>query len=180
MEDQFYIALCGAPGAGKTTIANILNRLYSAQIVDDGLCLRQACMKLYNLTWDDVATQEGKNKTRMIGGRLFTHRQLLGDLGALLEQFYGEQFMPERALESIAGQVAPAFVFPSCRKTQGITYNNAGGVVVEVVRPGFEPINDFDFYDKSLVKYHIFNDVSSNWMQNLVEQVAAIFDPYFE
>lgn len=154
-----FIALCGAPETGKSTVADYMAARYSGRVVDDGKVLREACRALYGLSHEDVYTQEGKTRTKLVGGREFSHRQLLGDLGSLLEGFYGQQFMPERAIESILWpKTAPFFLFPSCRKTQGITYLERGGVVVELTRPGYVAVNDFDKYDHSRVTFTLTND----------------------
>lgn len=153
-----YIALCGAPRSGKSSVANYAAEHYGGVTVDDGMVLREAVRGLYGLDWEDVYTQEGKARSRVVCGKTFTHRQLLGDLGNLLEGFYGDQIMPELALSSISGSVTPSFfLFPSCRKNQGLTYLKHGGVVIEVTRPGCEPVNDFDRYDSSLVTHRLHN-----------------------
>ena len=154
-----FIALCGAPETGKTTVADYMAARYGGRVIDDGKVLREACRALYGLSHEDVYTQAGKARIKSVGGREFSHRQLLGDLGNLLEGFYGQQFMPERAIESIApSDTARFFLFPSCRKTQGITYRAQGGVVIELIRPDHFPINDFDQYDRSLVSHVLSND----------------------
>jgi hypothetical protein len=167
-----YVALCGAPGAGKTTVADLWVERYGGELVDDGLPLRKAVMELYGLSWCDVSTQEGKASKLEVCGKTFTVRQLLGDMGNLLEGFYGQQFMPERALAQVDDTV-PLYVFPSCRKTQGITYLKHGGIVVEITRPGHVPVNDFDHYDQSLVTYTLVNDGD---LATLEERVTALFD----
>jgi hypothetical protein len=172
MKTPLYVALCGAPGAGKTTVADLLVERYDGFLVDDGKPLREAAMALYGLSWWHVSTQEGKATTRTVCGKTFTVRQLLGDLGNLLEGFYGQQFMPERALAQVDDTV-PLYVFPSCRKTQGLTYLKHGGIVVEITRPGHVPVNDFDRYDQSLVTYRIVNDGD---LAALQERVTQLFD----
>lgn len=177
MSGPRYVALCGAPGAGKSTVAERLAYHFGGVIVDDGLPLRQAAMKLYGLSWEDVSTQEGKAREVMVCGEIFTVRQLLGDLGNMLEAFYGDQFMPERALALTKLRPdAPFYIFPSCRKNQGLTYRREGGFVVEVARPGHQPVNDFDHYDRSLVNMCIFNNYG---LQDLEDQVMFDFGRWF-
>lgn len=169
-----YVGLCGAPQVGKTEIAQHLQRRFRACVVDDGQVLREAAVKLFGGCWADYNTQEGKARTRLVCGKEYTNRQLLGQLGNLLEGHFGDQFMPEAAIE-MAGDTsvtAPLFVFPSVRKNQGITYRAHGGVVIEVTRPGCVPVNDFDHYDKSLVSYTISNGGS---LQELISRVDELF-----
>lgn len=174
-----YIALCGAPKAGKTTAAGIMCRRYGAELVDDGRVLREAAMTLHGLTGNDVYTQEGKARTKIVGGKPFTHRQLLGDLGNLLEGFYGEQFIPERALHPFVSTTRPAaegppfHVFASVRKTQGLSYKAAGGFVIEVLREGCEAVNDFDRYDRDLVDHTLINHGSE---LDLEIQILRLFE----
>lgn len=157
-----YIALCGAPGVGKTTVADYLGVTFGADQIDDGACLRQASLILFGGTWACYNTQEGKARSKVICGKSYTNRQLLGQLGNLLEGHFGDQFMPEYAMQVAArideNRPPPFFVFPSVRKNQGITYRNHGGLVIEITRPGHVPINDFDHYDQSLVTHTIVND----------------------
>lgn len=158
-----YVALCGFPQSGKTTLAEFLVKRYGAELVDDGQVLREAAQPLYGLTADDVYTQAGKAKTYELCGKTFTNRQLLGDLGALLEGFYGEQVIPEltfRRLESrkTKGRKPTFYVFPSVRKSQGVTYKTKGGVVVAVTREGTRAVNDFDRYEYNLVDYWLPNN----------------------
>jgi tRNA uridine 5-carbamoylmethylation protein Kti12 len=175
------IALCGAPKAGKTTLAEFLERRYNAHLVDDGEVLRRAAMALYGLSWDDVTTQEGKAKRIELCGRTFDHRQLLGQLGNLLESHYGEQIIPELTLRALQRRFHadtelwdhPFFVFPSVRKTQGLTYRERRGVVIEVRRPGHVPVNDFDHYDTSLVNYTLDN---AGDLRHFEAQAALLFE----
>lgn len=176
-----YVALCGAPKAGKNAVADLLIDRYGGHLIDDGAPLRHAAMALYGLSHDDVYTQAGKAREIQVCGKTFTVRQLLGDLGNLLEGFYGEQFMPERAISQIEHNPRiPFYIFSSVRKTQGLTYLKHGGIVVEVKRPGFEPVHDFDHYDKSLVGYTIDNDGGpDDWKERLEGRVISLFDPFF-
>ena len=174
-----FVALCGSPTSGKTEIAEILRDKYGGVIVDDGYCLRQAVMALYGLSWSDVNTQQGKAGLVTVCGKEYTVRQLLGDLGKRQELEHGAQFMPERAIASIAHASDSFYIFPSCRMNQGLTYLNAGGIVVEVTRPGAVPYYEFDKYDSSLVTFTIANDdTSDEWRKVLESRVAAQFNQY--
>ena len=169
------VGLCGFPKSGKTTVAELLALLYGAELVDDGKILRDACASLYRAPMTDFTTQEGKAASRKVCGISFTNRQLLGDLGNLLEGFYGQQFMPEQAIESIDfSRNVPFFVFPSVRKTQGLSYVSSkhGGIVVEVRRTGCKAENDFDQYDTKYVNYTINNNGD---LDQLTDQVTTLF-----
>jgi hypothetical protein len=156
-----FIALCGAPGAGKTTVAEALAGIFGGQVIDDGLPLREAAMTLYGLSRDAVFTQAGKKRLVNICGETIEVRVLLGELGNMLEARHGERFLAERAIERARNQVGavpPFFLFPSVRKTQGHSYLEAGGVVIEVSRPGHVPVNAFDRYDESAITHRLYND----------------------
>src|SRR5689334_15610763 len=90
-----YVAICGAPEVGKSTVAETLAEWWGGKIIDDGRCLREGVKAIYNLRDWHVYTHEGKRSTIVVGGNSYTVRQLLGDLGKLLEAKYGEFFMPE-------------------------------------------------------------------------------------
>lgn len=178
MSQPRYVALCGAPTCGKTTVAEFLQARYGAQPIDDGQVLRKAAVPLFAGTWEDFNTQRGKLRSTIICGKSYTNRQLLGQLGNLLEGHFGDQFMPERAIaeakdvDAKVWEPAAFFVFPSVRKNQGITYLANGGVVIEVTRPGCVPVNDFDHYDQSLVSYTISNEGT---LLELEAQVEKLF-----
>jgi hypothetical protein len=156
-----FVGICGAPTSGKTTLADFLVKRYGAVLIDDGRCLREGGMAIHGMTQEDCYTQEGKARTRAVCGKTFTNRQLLGDLGNLLEGFYGEQFMPERGIAEARARAdfgrVPFFVFASVRKTQGLTYRNEGGLMIEVVRPDTQIVNNFDRYDPSYVTHTLIN-----------------------
>jgi hypothetical protein len=176
-----YIALCGAPLAGKDEVAQILVNRYGAIQVDTAVPLRRGAMELYGLSWEDVATQEGKRREIEVCGQRYTVRQILGDLGCLLEDKYGSQINPELAVRKCDSlPPAPFYVFSGCRMDQGITYRNHGGHVIEVVRPGFEATHDFDCYDKSLLSYTIVNDGGpEDWHERLTGRVVRLFDSIY-
>ena len=169
-----HVAICGAPGAGKSAVANILNDAFGAVIIDDGMILRRACAALYSLPLSDFVTQEGKARTTIVCGQDYLNRELLGDLGTVLESFYGDQFMPEQALrqaDAIKGDV-PFFVFPSVRKNQGESYLGRGGMVLEVVRPGHRPVKAFDQYEERYITHVVVNNGD---LRQLERRVVAMF-----
>lgn len=168
------LAVCGAPGAGKSAVAEILAECCHGVIIDDGLPLRLACMEAYGLSWQDVSSQEGKAREIEVNGKLFTVRVLLGEMGRYLERLHGEHIMPwmamRRALREHAS--APALIFPSCRMGQGHAYRNAGGRVIEVRRSGFEAVNFFDCYEQSAVSDILDNDGT---LDDLHDRTVALF-----
>jgi len=90
-------------------------------------------------------------------------RKVLGDLGQLLEGHYGESMMPWAAMREaqkfVDKSLGSRFVYPSCRKTQGKYYKEAGGIVIEVVRPHIEiSPYEFDQYSPEYVDHTIQND----------------------
>jgi hypothetical protein len=161
-----FIALCGWPKAGKTTIQRLLQKRWGYLPQDDGRVLREAAKILYGLTDWHVSTQEGKASKIVVCGRETTVRFALGNLGDLLEAQWGTQFIPEATLRDClapwGGDVskAPRMSFGSVRKDQGITYRRHGGIVVAVRRPGIpEPENAFDRFDPAYVDVWIDNPV---------------------
>ena len=174
-----YVAICGAPGSGKSTVAKILTELYGAVSIDDGYILRKACAVLYSQPVNNFTTQEGKQLITNVCGQDYTNRELLGDLGTVLENFYGDQFMPEQALRQadcwtgVTMEKPPFFVFPSVRKNQGKSYLARGGMVLEIIRPGYEALKEFDKYDTSLVDFYLTNDGD---LAALERRVVALFD----
>lgn len=175
MSKPRFVALCGAPGSGKTSVAEFLALRYDAKIVDDGMVLRRACSVLYQTPLSDFVTQEGKTTLREVcKGVWKSNRQLLGDLGNMLESEHSEQFMPEAAVRSCdLTSSTPFFLFPSCRKTQGITYRTLGGIVIEVARPGYTITHDFDRWDRDLVTHRIDNCGDLEYLQRAT---AMLFD----
>lgn len=162
-----FIAICGWPKTGKSTIQRILQKRWGYQPQDDGRVLREAAKILYGLTDWHVSTQEGKASKIVVCGHEVTVRFALGNLGDLLESQWGTQFIPEATLrECLApwgGDVtkAPKMSFGSVRKDQGITYRRYGGLVVAVRREGVdEPENAFDRFDPTQVDLWIDNPVA--------------------
>lgn len=158
------IALCGAPGAGKTEVQRYLQKHYSVIPVDDGHPLRDFAMRHLGLSHADVSTQEGKSATKPFpGGRRMPVRVALGELGNRIEEIFGPDAIPEMALNwaQVNAQLwrgRSAYSFGSTRRQQGRVYKARGGVVVEIKRPGHEPVNEFDHYDASLADITINND----------------------
>lgn len=178
-----YIALCGQPGHGKTTVQNLLFDRFEVEPIDDGQVLREATAALTGADLDDLQTQEGKTGLFTICGQELQRRDFLGWLGNCMEGRFGTGFMPEQAMriaEEAAGEALAlyghrvvAFSFGSVRKDQGRHYKARGGAVIEVVDPR-KPTSpyDFDQYDRSLVDFTILNDGDLDDLERSV--VAAI------
>ena len=177
-----YIALCGWPKVGKSTVAELLRDIFGTIVVDDGRPLRDAGKTLFGLTEHQVTTQEGKASFVNVCGRDYEVRELLGKLGADLEARYGEQFTAEAALHYVNRirreyQGSRTFVFPSVRRSQGLTYKKAGGLVIEITRKGTTPSpHAFDDYDHSLVDMIIRNDFTN--LKDLRNHLSLVMEPY--
>ena len=173
-----YVALCGAPESGKSTVADIMVRRYGAVLVDDGAPLRAAASAFWGLSHDDVHTQSGKARRRVVCGKSYTHRELLGHLATLLTSKFGAGLMAEIALESIPpNSKVPLYVFGSVRTEQGAVYRARGGIVVEIARPGKRVVHAFDAWNPDYVTHRLDNDGD---LDALEAAVAAQFDSVFE
>lgn len=151
------IALCGNPKAGKSEVQKMLHRHYGYEPIDDGHVLREFAVEKLGLSWDDVATQEGKVRETEILGKTWQHRKVLGEFGKVLEGMFGEWIMPFIATRNLDPN--KRYSFGGCRKTQGLFYRQMGGLVVEIDNPDAGPSgNDFDLWDKSAVNYVLRND----------------------
>lgn len=170
-----FVALCGYPKAGKSTVAEFLAQRYGAHLVDDGMPLREACRAAYDLSWEDVYSQEGKVRTLEVCGKIYTHRQLLGDLGDMFKDRYGEFWIPEQAMRKVerSADDFPFYIFPGCRGKQGEFYQSHGGVVIEILRDGCVAENDFDRYEQSLVQHTLLNYGTT---EELFQQAIELFE----
>ena len=172
-----YIALCGAPGTGKSEVQRILEQKYSVASFDDGNFLRKSVMSLYDLEEWHVTTQEGKATLIKIGDKEITVRKLMGDLGLHLEK-YDPDFISRRALKDAMKQYPDKVVsFGSIRMNQGNIFKDTGhGIVVEVLRNGFEPVNSFDFYNKEIVDIQIKNPFDEQNVEQSLKELEYEID----
>lgn len=158
MTNSLHIALVGNPGAGKTTLQNILSEMWGVRPVDDGRILRDIAKRLFGLTEEQVTTQEGKASVIEIDGKPWEVRKILGEIGNRFEEMFGEKVLAYAAMNSVKDQDG-LFSYGSVRKSQPQAYRERDGIVVEVVNPNAgESGNTFDNYDKSSVTHTIFND----------------------
>jgi len=178
-----YIPLCGPPGAGKSETAKILARDWGFVPIDDSWILREAAKTLYGLTEWHVSTQEGKASQIEVGGEWIAVRTLLGELGLFLEA-RDPHHIPKRALEeAVAANPGARLCFGSVRRDQARVFKDTGkALVVEVQRPGFAPINDFDHYDRTLIDVTITNTYDpadpAGSSARLASEIARLVGPH--
>lgn len=183
MKSRLLIALCGAPKAGKSEVQTYLRDAYGVVPVDDGYPLRDFATRHLGLGWDDVSSQAGKARTVTLpGGRVCTVREVLGEFGNKIEELLGPDAIPEMALHKTRHVQAPGLSFGSARRKQGSVFKRAGGIVVEIRRPGAEIVHDFDWYDPTLVDLTINNDADLATLRarvdfNIGQRLNAEFVP---
>jgi hypothetical protein len=157
-----FIAICGYPKSGKSTVQEILSQNYGVQPVDDGGPLREIAMMYLGLTPHQVFTQEGKNERVFILNNPWTVREILGELGNRFEGMFGKHIMPYMATRQL--EDGP-YSFGSVRRDQGLFYKQHGGVVLGVRNPDAKPSGfEFDEFDASVVDYWITNDFLARGM----------------
>lgn len=157
------IALCGNPGAGKSEVQKILQAEFSYQPIDDGMPMRHFCVQSLGMKWEDVLTQEGKAGTVEILGKTWVRRDILGQLGNVFEDMFGEHIMPFMATRNL--NPMGRYSFGSVRRDQGAFYKKLGGIVMGVRNPLAGPsIYEFDRFDENLVDIWIENDALAQGM----------------
>jgi hypothetical protein len=177
-----FVALVGAPHVGKTTMAEWLVERYGAKFEDDGRPLRRAIPELFEALGvypTNCYTQEGKDKIIDVNGTSYTVRQLLGDVGNMIEEKYGQDILPYLAIKKIErsfGSNNLFHVFASCRKRQGEFYLKRGGIVVEIKRPDCESVNDFDRYEPRFVSHTIHN---TGDLKDFQKRTFQLFDAIY-
>jgi hypothetical protein len=176
------IALCGAPGAGKSEVQQYLRKHYDVMAADDGHPLRDFAMRHLGLSHADVYTQEGKARTAVFpGGKSMEVRKALGELGNAIEALFGPEAIPEMAAKRALAQAKAsgwkAVCFGSVRRDQGKLFKAYGAKIVEIRRPGYLIVNEFDRYDASLADAVINNDSS---LAALHERIEFTFKPWLE
>ena len=93
-----------------------------------------------------------------MGDRTLPVRQVLGELGDYLEA-NDPLHIPRMARRDAEAKYPQRRVsYGSVRKDQAKIFQDTSSLVIEVVRPGVEPKNSFDQYDKSLVHVTLIND----------------------
>lgn len=191
MAQPLLIALNGIPTSGKSEVQRILNQDFGIVSVDDGLVGRRACADLFDIPLDDLSSQEGKLKRTEIQGVSWENRKVVGEYLAALEEIFGGMTVPNWAIRQALARwdrTPPAarglgYSFGSVRRSQGQAYREAGGFVIEIIRPGVAPTgNVWDQYEQSFVTHRIMNDGTLSELRDkvveaveqiLVEHVAA-------
>jgi dephospho-CoA kinase len=141
-----YIALCGAPGAGKTTVQTILKDEFGVEPVDDGRVLRDIAIQCFGLTEDQVYTIEGKRSYINFLDQEWQIRQILGEIGRSLENLFSEHIVPHLTVQKYCTDPSKNYSFGSVRRSQPEYFNKVGGLVVEILRDGCVSKYDFDEY----------------------------------
>lgn len=172
------IALCGAPGAGKTEIQKYLTERFEVAANDDGLPMRDFAMRHLGLSEEDVYTAHGKARTVTLpGGEVWTVRNVLGDLGLKLTELFGPDVIPAmgyRQAMKLSGKVL-AVSFGSVRQSQARFFKSRGAKVIEVIRPGCVAQNDFDRYDRSYIDVTLYNDGT---VEDLHREIDVVLGPW--
>ena len=182
--NPLIVAICGRPGSGKSSVQSTLERNFGIVPIDDGAVLRNHCIELFGMSVDDVTTQDGKNRVTRIQGVDWQNRKVIGEYGAILEDKFGDLTVPNWAIRhglekfdtrTAANANVRGISFGSVRRSQGRAYLQAGGVVIEIMRPGVEPTgNIWDEYDTSLVTYTYVN--ATRTLEQLDEDFSRFFD----
>lgn len=142
------VALCGFPGAGKSTAAQILVEKHGYTLVDDGLPLRQIGMKYFGLTEHQVFTQEGKLEQVELNGRIWTVREILGEIGNAFEEKFGGDIIPIMSHNLM--QPDTRYVMASVRRLQPLYWERHGVKVIEISRAGLRPsAYEFDRFERT-------------------------------
>ncbi|QNG62622.1 energy-coupling factor transporter ATPase domain containing protein [Rhizobium phage B1VFA] len=173
------IALCGHPGSGKSTAADIINEVYGHELADDGLPLRKIGMDYLGLTAEQVFTQEGKKQKVMLNGREWEVREILGEIGNAFEEKFGGDIIP--IMSHNARPEGSYSVFGSVRREQGLYWRNHGALVLEIVNPLAGPSQyEFDRFNPEFCHARINNDGLARGLepaaarQDLLEKLVAV------
>lgn len=174
-----YIAICGYPGSGKSTVQELLKD-YGVCPVDDGRVLRDACKVIYGLTEEQVTTQEGKKERVGVNRKAVQVRDLLGEMGNYLERAHGPEIVAELAVLQAHRQFGKHLAaghsvsFGSVRREQGAHYKALGdAMVLGVVRPGVQPSPfEFDVFNPDNVDLWLHNDGDLARLKRYVHEVV--------
>lgn len=116
-----YIAICGHPGSGKSTVQAMLASHWHIQAVDDGAACRAIGRAHFGLTMHQVETQDGKAEVVEVNGDSLIVRDVLGRIARGLESEFGPWTMPWLATRGLDPQ--GHYSFASVRRDQGEFYH---------------------------------------------------------
>lgn len=152
------VAFCGKPGSGKSTAGELLVENLGYEQIDDGRPMREIAIKYLGLQHYQAYTQEGKLEEIEINNRLWTCREVLGEIGNAFEEKFGGDIIP---LMSYCGmEPGKRYVITSCRREQGAFWASKGGMVIEIERRDCGPGYEFDSYNEKLCHTSISNNPS--------------------
>jgi hypothetical protein len=168
-----FIALCGNPHSGKSTVQLLLKKLYGVVPVDDGYPLREFAVNNLGLTWQQVTTEDGKREIVELLGRTWTVREILGEFGNRVEDMLGPNGIPLMAINRTKTMKGESFCFGSVRRDQGVFIKEHGGVVIGIENPIAGPsIYEFDRFNHDAVDVWLNNDAQSHGL----DQNAGLYD----
>ena len=165
-----YIALCGAPGSGKSTVQQVLLEEFDIQPVDDGRVLRDIAIRSFGLTEEEVSTTKGKNSYVEIMGDNWQVRKVLGEIGRSLENVFNEHIVPHLTILNQCTDPNKNYSFGSVRRTQPQYFNKIGGLVVEIVKDGCISVYDFDHYYGKIDMIIINNGTRDELREQIVQK----------
>lgn len=173
MEGNNIILLSGYIKSGKDTVADYISYKYSYKKYSIADELKKQVMIKYNLSRDDVYTQEGKE--RIYNGFL-THRDLLIQEGALQRELNLNVWIDKVAtniLTNTGNSVIADFRFPHEVEYIKKKFKNHNITTIRISRPGIKPldIQSEHHLDDYPFDYVIINDGT---LQDLYEKIDFI------
>ena len=155
-----FLALCGAPGSGKSQVQKILNNHFGCISVDDGRPVRDMAKIVYGLNETQVSTPKGKNElVQLPNGEVLTVREILGNLANQFEKLHGDKWFAQLAIDKClkSKNNKSLYSFGSVRRNQAWAYKKHNAICIEVIRPGYTIVNEFDQYCPDAIDYKIYN-----------------------
>jgi hypothetical protein len=110
------IGLCGYPGAGKTEVRNILQRDFQFEVINSKSMIYHLASQVTGLPEANFYRPDLKDE-KFKG---VNHRVIAGELGAAIEQLFGEDYLIQEALKNhrVASRPTKPFVVDSLRRSQ--------------------------------------------------------------
>ena len=128
------------------------------------LPLAKACHELTGIPLEDFLSQKGK--ASLYKG--IPLRNLLGEVGACMEKFFGEYHTIESALKMYGGDQHTRLVVDSLRMSQ--TTHFPGKVIEVCSKRSIETGNPFDEYERENIHVQIHNDGTLDELEKQVVQ----------